>query len=306
MKILITEQQKIMLTELMWKQPLVVHIRSGRFPLTTKVRKALYGEEEVTTFHISDIDNIDIVKQLIGTKKTLSSFTFMSENMVGKMSGIQTNGGVLYELKGKLVLHSPHDIMSRPDENGYRWIDFDYLLPDKEKNGMYINSLHEIWSEYIRSSKFRNDANMIQDKSYGINRTNFIRYYINKAQDFILNNIDEIKKKLEKDAGWGDWNEILVSNIEVRDVLWAKSKLFDRLDRIKERIEDSGRVPTEKEKRTINDFELWENKIENKLKNVSKGVVYKIDSPSLDVVKKFIKDRGGFIDKLEYKNHNKK
>jgi hypothetical protein len=208
MKIIITESQKHLLNELEWLERVHEHIEHFRIPMTPKIYQILYSKTKVKSFHISDIKNIDRTKSLIGSKKTLSTFNYMTEDFASKIRGVQTNGGIIYEMIGDLVLYSPSDLMSRPDENGIRWVDYWSIIPRHEQQN---------WINIGRNIVGIHGFKTIEKKE----RTKTIKEYFKEAENFIINNKNDILKySLRYMDSISSWDEILITNIQIRDIFW--------------------------------------------------------------------------------------
>ena len=276
MKILITEQQQLLL-ELAWLKDTVSHISNHRIPLIPKVYQILYGDNKrVKTFHVSDVDGINSIKQIVGTKKTISTFSYMFKDLTRQVYGIQTAGGVLYEIEGSLVLDSSFDIMSRPDENGYRWID-SYELPDE---------LALKWDEMLKNSGIMSKEHFLYEK----NKSEYIRDYIILAQEFVLKYKEEIvgKIKIVTNYGTTSWDEILVNNINVHDVM-----LIDESVRYRYGAHQNNN------RQQIASYEEYHNRIVTKLQGFITGQVY-IGKRGTDDPENFVLKRGGYTDRQEY------
>ena len=189
MKILITESQKRALDELQWLESVTNHMFEHRFPMTPKIYQLISGTQRVRAFHVSDVHQIAAFGKLRGTKKTISTFTYMYASNIGELRGIQTKGGVLYEVFGDLVIHSPNDIMSRPDENGIRWIDEYELLPSTKYVDTSIKSINKQWLDAVRQMYQSN--NIDSDDVYNVlskpgkEKTNLIKQYFLLAEKFV-------------------------------------------------------------------------------------------------------------------------
>ena len=91
--------------------------------MTPKVMKQIMGDVPITTFH--NLDWFAIKNQLpkvIGKKKSISTYTTDTEGHLLKGGGVQTKGGIVLELEGKVLVAGTEDLGSVPDEAGRRWI----------------------------------------------------------------------------------------------------------------------------------------------------------------------------------------
>ena len=314
MKILITEAQQKALDELQWLENVPSHMMEYRFPMTPKIYQIISGNQRIKTFHVSDVHQINNLVGLVGTKKTLSSFTFMSVHTVETLSGIQTKGGVLYEIYGDLVIHSPNDIMSRPDENGIRWLDYYELLPSE---------IARPWNSIVKELFTNHNVNPSQMNvdfpHKGKEKTDLVKNYFISAEKFVADNADKIKSHiLDKRHYTNNWNEILVNNIEIHDIYWShrymdglykgleerdqqrKNELIRRSEKNQYYIRMAEAKPlTPRERRIVDDFPGWKARVQHKLESISSGKVYGPDSGLRAI--DFVRERGGFVDPYEYK-----
>ena len=92
-------------------------------PMTPKVMKQIMGDTPVTTFH--NLNWFAIKNQLpkvVGSQKSISTYTTDTEGHLLKGGGVQTGGGVVLEVEGKVLVAGTEDLGSVPDEAGRRWI----------------------------------------------------------------------------------------------------------------------------------------------------------------------------------------
>ena len=94
----------------------------GYIAMTPKVIKQIMGDVPITTFH--NLDWFAIQNQLpkvLGSKKSISTYTGDTSNRLSKGGGVQTKGGVVLEVEGKVLVAGTEDLGSVPDEAGRRW-----------------------------------------------------------------------------------------------------------------------------------------------------------------------------------------
>jgi len=309
MKILITEAQKKALDELHWLDNVPNHMMEYRFPMTPKIYQIISGNQRIKVFHISDVHQINNLVSLVGTQKTVSSFTYMSASTLDVLYGIQTRGGILYELYGNLVIHSPNDIMSRPDDNGIRWIDY-YELLSFDINKQWVNIVRDLFTNHnVNPSQLKIDF-----PQKGKEKTDLIKNYFIAAEKFIADHNDQIKSHLiSKRDFTSNWNEILVNNIEIHDIYWSHKYmdvLYKKLESRNNFVQISQGDPyylrgsetkplSPREKRIVNDFPGWVRRVQHKLESVSNGKVYGPES-GLKAID-FVRERGGYVDVDQYK-----
>ena len=281
MKLQVTESQlklieQQQLNELKWLANVQSHIVRMDIPLTPSLVNYIWGKQRVTTFHVGDVNGIDNMSKIVGTRKSLSTFRFMDKELLKDMIGIQTEGGIIYQIEGDLQFDAPVDILSGPDESGRRWIVF-MILPDNIKIKFY--------NEFKKHNKF-NDINEPKDL---INYYRWIDGFIKENAKEIREHFTDIKK--HREGKLNSWNETVVNNIQIKDILWRES--------------------------IVEFIEKWETKepsiikvleeVGTKLNSIATGVVYLSDGGGrfgfrdINPVR-WVEKRGGFTNFKKYVN----
>jgi hypothetical protein len=278
MKLQVTESQlklieQQQLNELKWLANVQSHIVRMDIPLTPSLVNYIWGKQRVTTFHVGDVNGIDNMSKIVGTRKSLSTFRFMDKELLKDMKGIQTEGGIIYQIEGDLQFDAPVDILSGPDETGRRWIVL-MVLPDNIKVKFY--------DEFKKHNKF-NEINEPKD---------LISYY-RWIDGFIKTHAKEIREhftdiKTHRDGKLNSWNETVVNNIQIKDILWREN--------------------------VVNFLETWETteqkinviqEIGIKLNSIATGIVYLSDGGDrfgfrdINPVR-WVQKRGGLTDFKKY------
>ena len=261
-----------------WKSSIKSHILLGRVPITPKISQILFGNKINTAFHVSDILHLNNIKNVIGTNRAISCFTYMDKYYVENTKGIQTLGGILYEMRGHLLFPNTDDSMSRPDENGIRWVD-DYNIIG--------------WSN-------------LKNKWYDINyklasKNSSIKDYFNSFEKFVIDNRNDIMKvirdKSESSAGT-DWDEILLSNVVINDVYFNTKSVRRIYEALRHNIQKNYKELSQNQRNFMqlapSDWiENTKQKTIQTLSKISNGKVYTEN----DITpQKFILDRGGFTE----------
>ena len=102
-------------------------------PLSSSIFKRVWPDDiRTTVFHLTDGDGLDKLVKLQGKKKSISAFTSMDRYYYSR--GVQTEGGIVAEIDGNVLIAAPTDIMSRPDNTGRRWTAF-RAISGREKFG---------------------------------------------------------------------------------------------------------------------------------------------------------------------------
>ena len=288
------DENTINVSRVKWYEDEVSHISKFSIPMTLTIGNALYGDRKITTFHISDVDNIDNIKNLVLGRKAISSFTYMSEGNLGSIGGIQTKGGILYQVIGRSLFKGNSDIMSRPDNRYKRWLSPGTVLPG-ELETQLRTELRSFWSTIPESSysKHKNSSGQSQEKNMELIKN--IAKYISICENFIKKNNEQIRKFIASGYFSNSWNEILVTNIEIKDVLWSSSKLSWASEY--RRLYDSDRVLTDREEDFMVECVDKMYDIEDKLRSFITGEIKHTFDTKIAV--QWVKNKGGFGDDYE-------
>ena len=270
-------------------------------PMTPKVMKQIMGDVPITTFH--NLNWFSIKKQLpkvIGTKKSISTYTGDTSNRLSMGGGVQTGGGVVLEVEGKVLVAGTEDLGSVPDESGRRWIHPNALgkilgMKELEKGAGGINFRKELykidkkledilWKYKTSLLVMPSDPPDVKKKFpmyTNKQKSELIKRYIDASNKFLLKNKNKINKSftnnvnnpnITKFMSQYGYNELLVYDVKVKDAYIVIDLVGDP-----------------------NDYETTEkalNDIKKDLKPFTKG---KIFTGFASGVKKFIKQRGGKV-----------
>lgn len=271
------------------------HIDQRHIRMSPSIGNTLFTGVKMKTFHISAINRIDDMLKLVGGNKKmpLSSFTFMTKDSLRSMGGIQTEGGIIYELEGTALFKGTSDIMSIPDDTFRRWLPSEYVIP---------SSLYNEYTETISTFKKLNPKPSIDDRQA---RTRYVVFYTKVVEDFIKKHKDEIRKFVSKDR-YGSYNEILIQQFEVKDVLMSINNVRS-YDSEYKWIVEYRELDKLMDKRELNEHELrrWKEynkmlrQIQNKIESFALGDITYTDDTSVALT--WIKQRGGMIDREEFR-----
>ena len=269
--------------------------------MTPKVIKQIMGDVPITTFHNLNPDAVK--KQLpkvIGKKKSISTFTVDTEGHLAKGSGVQTSGGVVLEVEGKVLVAGTEDLGSVPDEAGRRWISTDVLGKiigitqfkgeggsQKFKKALYKidKKLEDMLWKYKTSLLVLPEDPPDVKKRFplftGKQKAELIKRWIDASNKFLLKNKKKIKKSFEDNvnnpkitkfmSSYG-YNELLVYDTKVKDAYIVIDAVGDP-----------------------NDFKATDKALKDVKKDLKPFVKGKIFTGFVDGVKKFIKKRGGKV-----------
>lgn len=275
MKVLITEAQykklkkhiknQERLFEVAWQGGKASEQLSNSIPLTDNIMNIIYGENKrINVFHLTSDKYIDNIKSLIGSRKSISTFTYINGQILSK-GGIMSKGGIIFQLEGTVLFHGQHDLLSQPDSTGRRWIKIhQFPLEFKKEYSILSNK----WKEKYGTDRFG---------SAQINNIQQMKEVYKDIEDLVKKYSSQIIKKnhtgeYEEEKPWGieqssniskEYNEYIVNNIKIKDILIDATK-YDNVD-----------------------------DVVNKLQTITNGKVTK--SNSLEETKKWLIDRGGLI-----------
>ena len=270
-------------------------------PMIPKTMKQIMGDIPITAFH--NLNWFSIKKQLpkvIGKKKSISTYTTDTEGHLAIGGGVQTGGGVVLEVEGKVLVAGTEDLGSVPDETGRRWLHpnvFGKMLGMEELKGgagglTYRKQLYKLdkkledmlWK--YKTSLLVMPSDSAEDKARfpkftGKQKAELIKRYIDASNKFLLKNKKKIRKTFEDNVNnprttkfmskYG-YNELLVYDVKVKDAYIVIDVIGDP-----------------------NDFETTEKAIKDIKKDLKSVVKGKIFTGFADGVKKFLKKRGGKV-----------
>ena len=222
---------------------------TSHVPLTTKFMQGILGKERVSVFHIGNAEYADDVKniaRIVGKKSALSTFTKVDKGeKLAKGKGIQTGGGIIYQLEGSLLVASTRDMQTHPDKTGRRWVTPHYLA-GKVAGGQMADKLEKFVKTNKRDQRAFNRIkydfeekvdNDNPDEDYYVRRAmvnkemdrikrDWIVKYINFCMKMMKKYAPQIKRHIlsqkDKPSGLSGWNEIIVNQIQVKDVFVLK------------------------------------------------------------------------------------
>ena len=213
-------------------------------PLYPKQIERLFGKVPINSFHVTSPQNLSTIKDIIGKKKSISTFTQAGKGSnVAKGRGVQTgSGGVIFHVKGTLLARRVMDFSTVPDKTGRRWVLGRYIfggdsmlvrqaiksagLPDysewmKMENDIvdkYDNYDYDSYKDYVKAIK----------KELGVIASKHIKKYIDITNKLLKQYKGVVQSNLRvKNPGNSEfWNEILIYNTKVIDCFVLK-RVYD-------------------------------------------------------------------------------
>ena len=270
-------------------------------PMTPKTMKQIMGDVPITTFH--NLNWFAIKNQLpkvIGKKKSISTYTTDTEGHLLKGGGVQTSGGVVLEVEGKVLVAGTEDLASVPDEAGRRWLSpgtLGKIVGMKEFKGeagnqKFKKELYKI-DKKLEDMLFKYKTSLLVmptdppdvKKRFplftGKQKAELIKRWIDASNKFLLKNKKKIKKSFEDNvnnpkitkfmSSYG-YNELLVYDVKVKDVYIVIDIVGDP-----------------------NDYDATEKSLKQVKKDLKPFVKGKIYQGFASGVKMFVRRRGGKV-----------
>jgi len=270
-------------------------------PMSPKTMKQILGDTPITVFHNLNPDSIkNKLPKVIKKKKSISTYNHDTEGHLSSGGGVQTDGGVVLEVEGKVLVAGTEDLASVPDESGRRWIHpstFGKIVGMNQfeggAGGIYFRKhlynmdkkLEDILFKY-KTSLMKAPTDSAEDNARFPDYTNkqkadLIKRYIDASNKFLLKHKKSIKKsfmnnvnnpRITKFMSKYGYNELLVYDVKVKNAYIVLDIVGDPND--------------------FNQTEKTLKQIKKDLKPFVKGKIY---SGFMSGVKKFIKQRGGKV-----------
>ncbi len=209
-------------------------------PLYPKQIESLFGKVPINSFHVTNPQNLSTIKDIIGKKKSISTFTQAGKSsQLAKGRGVQTgSGGVIFYVEGTLLGRRVMDFSTVPDKTGRRWVLGRYIfggdtmlvpqavksagLPDhsdwmkleKKVEDKYDLDDYEVFNDYKKDIK----------KELGVLASKQIKKYIDVTNKLLKQYRGVVQSNLRvKNPGNSDWwNEILIYNTKIKDAFVLK------------------------------------------------------------------------------------
>jgi len=203
-------------------------------PIYPKQMESLFGKIPINAFHVTDPSNIKSVSNIIGKKKSISTFTKANKSsQLAKGRGVQTgSGGVIFYVEGLMLARKYMDFDTVPDKSGIRWVKSHHVFGDRMivvsavKKAKLYN--YESWRELegdvedkhkLSDYKNYNDYENAIKKELGPYANKQIKDYIDITNKLLKKYKDDVRQNItqpsKKTSAW--WNEILIYNTKVID-----------------------------------------------------------------------------------------
>ena len=230
-------------------------------PLSSSIFKRVWPDDiRTTVFHLTDVDGLDKLVKLQGKKKSISAFTSMDRYYYSR--GVQTEGGIVAEIDGNVLIAAPTDIMSRPDNTGRRWTAF-RAISGREKFGriddLTIKSIGKDVEKLFKQliTTYYPDKLQPYSKKLANTQWQYIgQHPLSDKRKIIADYIDGMEKIIKKHSAKlrgvftryldrrrtdDAWDEIIVNDIKIKQVHiltsdWAGREDESRLKRLDNKL----------------------------------------------------------------------
>jgi hypothetical protein len=209
----------------------------GRMPIAPKLWSRISKIKEIkNAYHVTDEKNIKNIYKIQGTKKQISTFTKGDTTVA---MGIDTAGGVLFELSGQSTLAIDGDAWTSLDRNGMRWWDLGEMsnrdLPKLDGLKMDIMGISQNvlrsdeFKDLMSDSKFNNSTTsqlikFVEKTFSGKQKARFIKLALDAVEKYLKTvDLKMIMKLADSQAskyfgGTAYFNEIVLHNIKVKHI----------------------------------------------------------------------------------------
>jgi hypothetical protein len=104
-----------------------------QIPISSTMMNRIFPDTiRTTVFHVLSAENLEGLKKIEGTKKSISAFFKMQASEME--SGIASDGGVVAELDADIIISSSTDVLTSVDKTGRRWAPMEFLMGDQWKS----------------------------------------------------------------------------------------------------------------------------------------------------------------------------
>ena len=192
------------------------------------IEKVVGRKIPVRAFHVTNVTHIPKMKNIIGSKKTISAFTETGKNsQIAKGRGVQTHGGgVIFYIEGHLLAQKYEDFNTVPDRTGRRWVQGYHIFGESDlmENAAYKagcldgqqwrdleNRVHDKVLDDFEDLGYKEQMEKVKEK-LGKSAARQIKIYIDTANKLLKTHKDKVLKQIinpsDKTSSW--WNEMLI------------------------------------------------------------------------------------------------
>ena len=192
------------------------------------IEKVVGRKIPVRAFHVTNVTHIPKMKNIIGSKKTISAFTETGKNsQIAKGRGVQTHGGgVIFYIEGHLLAQKYEDFNTVPDRTGRRWVKGWHVFGleglmekaaskagclDSQQWRDMENRVHDKVLDDFEDLGYKEQMEKVKEK-LSKSAARQIKIYIDEANKLLKKHKDKVLKQIinpsDKTSSW--WNEMLI------------------------------------------------------------------------------------------------
>ena len=215
------------LNEIKWQTSTLEMCMNDMVPLSLPIVKQLVETRRTTAMHITDVDNLPKLVSLEGKNKSISAFNRTANMDIGPATGngMWTKGGILVLLSGIVLAESVHDLWSKPDEGGRRWVNpGNAFYKEFSEENQIIDFAPQLKPLKEKWEKFTSSYNLIHQNQPDLTKEEkhyFIKTYIDTAYKLMLKNKKSFQDKYINSnylSSRANWNELVISKIKVEKI----------------------------------------------------------------------------------------
>jgi hypothetical protein len=238
-------------------------------PLSQTIWERLTGEKkDKYAVHITDLEGLDSLKRISGSKKGIPSMTDTSDKVINSFVqtqwGVLTEGGFWVVLKGKPVVELGMDYGTWRDTQGRRWVDITFKMDrfgDLQHNMItgFRDLREKIYADVIEAQddnpelqkkmgsfdpedpdRWRTDGVWNFNHIGGANNAGTpkekalaIKMFIDGAEKLVKENLRDIQIMITTPSSMryhADWDEIIMTKFKIDRIVIEKRQLDRMVD----------------------------------------------------------------------------
>ena len=239
------------------------------FPFSKPMMKRMQmSDKGITAYHVTNTDGLVNLIDNQNSARQISTFTEIGDVQDGMelvMYGVNTEGGILAELKGDSVFTGNYDVFTSPDSQGRRWLDLKQFL----RAG---------YGKRDRASFM--DAYVQWEKRYRYLVNNQTQKFINQNKSVLLNYYSEEELKNT------------VKDFDIAKTFWAGNQDY----MVKTGYEPTQKVNPEYDQKyawkdgIIKYIEEWKGEGKTNLSREARKVLFKLTKGLFDASERFFEE----------------
>jgi len=210
-------------------------IQEGDIPLSGKTFERIFGKRNRKLLHVHSIHSIFNLKDLEGTKKTISAFHSWkndSDIFISGADGLDIDNIAVCCFQGDVVVDANVDIYTAKDSQGRRWVEL-MNLDDPDTLQLFKKISNDVRLEFNKKSPYPiaddhyksryNDDNPWNQDFDGKTKAKIIKSYFDATEKVLM----KYKKELEFNGPVYDYNETVASITKIDKIVAPNHTWFD-------------------------------------------------------------------------------